>query len=308
MLYSDALEGFWLARRRDYSPHTVSDYQLTFKRFQSWVGKGRHIETIAGPDIDGFLQDLAETHQLAAKTRLNAWTALSAFWTWAETTLGIPHIIRGQIRRPRPHRPYIQPLDERQVKAILEALKTDAAWDHRYARNIRSKRDTADRDRAIVLVLIDTGIRASELVNLDVRDYTPSQGSLSIRHGKGDKSRNVYPGDTTRSAIWKYLAGRDDAKPTSPLFVSRSGRRMDRTNLGHLLSRAGQRANVNGVHPHRFRHTFAINFLRNGGNVLALQAILGHETMDTVRTYVRLAQIDLANAQHNASPVQAWRL
>lgn len=75
MLYSDALEGFWLARKRDYSPHTVSDYQLTYKRLQAWVGKGRHIETITNQDIDSFLQDLAETHQLAAKTRLNAWVA-----------------------------------------------------------------------------------------------------------------------------------------------------------------------------------------------------------------------------------------
>ena len=63
-----------------------------------------------------------------------------------------------------------------------------------------------------------------------------------------------------------------------------------------------------GVHPHRFRHTFAINYLRNGGDVLHLQAVLGHETMDTVRNYVRLAQIDLASAQQNASPADAWRL
>lgn len=308
MLYSDALEGFWLARKRDYSPHTVSDYQLTYKRLQAWVGKGRHIETITSQDIDSFLQDLAETHQLAAKTRLNAWVALSALWTWAETSLDIPHILRGHVRRPRPHKPVIETLDQRDIKAILDACKTDAAWDHRYARNIRSKRDTADRDRAIVLLLLDTGLRASELINLDVKDYNQNQGSLTIRHGKGNKSRNVYPGDTARSAIWKYLAGRDDAKPTAPLFVSRSGRRMDRTNLGHLLQRAGQRAGVDHVHPHRFRHTFAITFLRNGGNVLALQAILGHETMDTVRTYVRLAQIDLANAQHSASPADHWRL
>lgn len=308
MLYSDALEGFWLARRRDYSPHTIADYELTFRRFQSWVGKGRHIETIAPQDIDGFLQDLADTHQLAAKTRLNAWIALSAFWTWAETALDIPHILRGRVRRPRPHRPIIEPFDQKEVKAVLDAVKTSAGWAHVYARNIRSKRDTAERDRAIILVLLDTGIRASELVGLEVRDFDQSHGRLTIRHGKGDKSRNVWLGDTARAGLWKYLASRSDARPTAPLFCTRRGRALDRTNLGHMLQRAGQRAGVAGVHPHRFRHTFAINYLRNGGDVLHLQAVLGHETMDTVRNYVRLAQIDLASAQQNASPADAWRL
>ena len=62
------------------------------------------------------------------------------------------------------------------------------------------------------------------------------------------------------------------------------------------------------AYPHRFRHTFAINFLRNGGNAYALQMALGHASMDMVRKYLALAQTDIAAAHLIASPVANWRL
>jgi site-specific recombinase XerD len=65
---------------------------------------------------------------------------------------------------------------------------------------------------------------------------------------------------------------------------------------------------VEGVHPHRFRHTFAIWFLRNGGNPLELQRILGHEKLETVLVYVRLAEVDIERAAKSASPVDGWKL
>jgi len=65
---------------------------------------------------------------------------------------------------------------------------------------------------------------------------------------------------------------------------------------------------VADCHPHRFRHTFAIEYLRNGGNVLALQASLGHSSLEMVRVYARVAQADLENGHRVASPVDNWRL
>ncbi len=79
-----------------------------------------------------------------------------------------------------------------------------------------------------------------------------------------------------------------------------------RDNLGNLLKRIGDRAGVSNIHPHRFRHTFAINYLRNGGNVFALQAMLGHTTLDMVKRYLQIMQIDLEREQQKASPVDNW--
>jgi integrase/recombinase XerD len=78
--------------------------------------------------------------------------------------------------------------------------------------------------------------------------------------------------------------------------------------LAFLLKRLGSRGNVDDVHPHRFRRTAAIQFLRNGGNLFALQKMLGHETLDMVRRYVELADSDLEEAHKTASPVDNWNL
>jgi site-specific recombinase XerD len=93
-----------------------------------------------------------------------------------------------------------------------------------------------------------------------------------------------------------------------PLFATKNGLALDRNNVRHLVGRAGERAGVENVHPHRFRHTFAVEFLRNGGNVFELQMALGHETLDMVRNYAELAQIDLNKAMRKASPADRWRL
>lgn len=108
-------------------------------------------------------------------------------------------------------------------------------------------------------------------------------------------------GQASRKAIWKYLSTREPApKPQEPLFATRTGTHIDRNALGNLIESCAKRAGVEHAYPHRFRHTFAITFLRNGGSPLELQALLGHEKLDTVNIYVRLAQVDLQEAQKYA--------
>ena len=87
-----------------------------------------------------------------------------------------------------------------------------------------------------------------------------------------------------------------------------TGRPMDRVVLLEMLKDLGAKVGVADCHPHRFRHTFAINFLRNGGNVYELQMALGHTTLEMVRVYLALAETDLQRAHEEASPVTKWRL
>jgi integrase/recombinase XerD len=96
------------------------------------------------------------------------------------------------------------------------------------------------------------------------------------------------------------MAGSTAAEPVAPLFATSTGRQLDRFSLHGLLELAGDRAGVEDVYPHRFRHTFAITFLRNGGNVFALQRILGHESLTMVNKYLAIAQTDLQAAHRDA--------
>jgi site-specific recombinase XerD len=83
---------------------------------------------------------------------------------------------------------------------------------------------------------------------------------------------------------------------------------MTREYLRQLLHRLGVRAGISKVHPHRYRHTFSINYLRNGGNVFTQKELLGHSDLEMTEKYVRIAQVDAAKGHRKAGPVDNWRL
>lgn len=307
MRFSEALEGFWLEKRRGYSAHTVADYANTFQRFRLFVGDA-DLGGLTSDDVRRFLDSMQNRYELSDKTLSNYWTALSAFWTWANVELGADHVIRGRVAQPSYRRPQVVAYRQDDVVAMVKACARADGWRTSTGKVARGKRPTADRDRAIIVLLLDTGLRVSELCDLLIRDYDPERGSVYVRDGKNNKDRTVYAGDGAKKALWRYLLTRRGAKGDEPLFATDSGRHIDRNNLRQTLQRIGKRAGVAGVTVHRFRHTFAITFLRNGGNMLALQELLGHEKLETVRIYAKLASVDLEKAQRAASPADGWGL
>jgi integrase/recombinase XerD len=257
------------------------------------------IEGVTSTDVRRFLLHLKNDYKLGKRSVADAWIPLSSLWTWAEIELGLPHIIRGKVKRPPFTKQVIHPFDEQDIQKLLAVLSANATG---------ALRPTATRDRAIVLTLLDTGMRASELCALVVGDYAPQAGRIHIRHGKGDKARVVVVGLRTQRALWRWATVRGDAPANAPLFPStHGGGHLRRDALKHLLARLGKRAAVERVHPHRFRHTFAITYLRNGGNAIMLQELLGHTDLAMVRNYVRLAEQDFGAARKQ-SPADNWRL
>jgi integrase/recombinase XerD len=113
----------------------------------------------------------------------------------------------------------------------------------------------------------------------------------------------VFLGARTRQAVWKYIA-KQQSQPdqTQSLFI------LQGASIRLAINRIGDNAKVSNAHPHRFRHTFAITYLRNGGDVFSLMRLLGHSTLEMVHNYLAIVKEDLANAHHHASPVDRWRL
>lgn len=309
MRISQALDLFWLAKS-DLSQHTINDYSVTFARFVAYTDDPL-ITAVRHHDVQRFLQHLEADLHLGKKTRSNAWTALSSLFSWAEVEFDMKHPMRGRVQRPHAARPQIVPFTQDEVRALLAACDTFRSYDPYHLEHVTANRPEllAIRDQCIVRILLDCGLRRAELVALDVADYNARTGQLIIRHGKGDKARTVVIGKRTRAALARYLAKRGQAKPADPLIGAyRDHTRLLPNAICQLLERLGQRAGVAGVHPHRFRHTFAIEFLRNGGTELALQAILGHERRDTIRIYAGLAEVDITREHAHASPVDNWRV
>lgn len=254
-----------------------------------------------------------KTHPLSPKTLRNVWIALSSFFAWAGTEYGIENPVKD-VPAPRFQKFTVTIFTQDDVRAMLKACvyAKEAATSAR--KSFAFRRPTAKRDSAILLVLLDTGVRASELCAMTIGDLDIKLGKLEIKHGisggaKGGKGRTVYLGKVSRQAVWRYLQDREDADDQeAPLFVVSGIRPLRPNALLRLVKRIGERASVPNVYPHKFRHTFAITYLRSGGDVFTLQSLLGHGSLDMVRYYAQIAQIDVEQAHRKASPADNWRL
>jgi site-specific recombinase XerD len=159
----------------------------------------------------------------------------------------------------------------------------------------------------MILLLLDTGIRVSELSDLKIHQVDLKNQRINV-WGKGVKQRTIPLHPSTCSAIWKYLATRPKATMGDFAFATDKDRPLTRRRILAIIHNISKRAGVTDANVHRFRHTFAINYLRNGGDIYTLQRILGHSTLDMVKRYLEIAQADLEKAHRKASPVGNWGL
>lgn len=175
---------------------------------------------------------------------------------------------------------------------------------------IRELRNTREGRKALSCVFAATRYHRVALYRTlrSLLSLAAETGGADLSLGKGKKERDIPISKTTSNAIEEYLRYRKHKTPNSPLFAKTNGKYLDRVLLGRILARLGTDAGVSHVFPHRFRHTFAIQFLRNGGNIYSLQKILGHSTLDMVKRYLAIAQHDLDRDHEIASPVNHWGL
>ena len=305
LTFSQAIEGYLLnAGARHLSPHTIADYLNTFRKFEIYKDDDLRFASISQNDIQEFL---AAQTKLSNKTLLNYHTGLSALWTWAVKEQIVPaNVVKG-IQPPRPEKREIVPFTEAEIKAMLAALGRSRIYSRPGKRSSNHGLPDAERNHAILMLMLDTGIRASEVSSLKIFDVDQRNQRIQVM-GKGSKERSIPFSARTGQVLWRYLSTRSNARVGDMLFVTKTNRPVERCSLLKLLHGIGERAGVKDVHPHRFRHTFAIQYLRNGGDAYTLQALLGHSTLDMVKTYLRLAQVDLDEAHRRASPVDNWRL
>lgn len=192
---------------------------------------------------------------------------------------------------PRVPETYPKVLSEEEVAKLVKACKGSSWLDV--------------RNRAILLTFLDTGIRLSELIQLNLEDVNLGAFTLRIRRGKGGKERHVFMGRTLYRAMRRWLDVRGYTSFQEALFITRNGTRIDKRNVQRTIERIAIRAGLNGtrVTPHLLRHTFATHYIKNGGDPFSLQRILGHSNIKTTMVYVNLAGAGLKEAHAKASPV-----
>lgn len=284
------------------SPKTISGYDMALRNF-AWYCKQNNfpeIQKLTSVHVRHFLWYLAsEPHRWnstspAAKRQATSTTvngyfrALRTFFNWLEREELIIENPFKNLKPPKIDKKVIQALSPIEIDRLFKVCSGKSALDV--------------RNKAILSVFLDTGLRISELVNLTLDDVNIDNASLFIRHGKGGKQRLVRIGNKAQKALWKYvtLYRRGDS---NRLFLNRSGGAMGLLGLKILIKRLGDKAKVK-VHPHQLRHTFAISFLRAGGDVFSLQYLLGHSTLSMTQRYLQsLNANDAANAHKKFSPL-----
>lgn len=162
------------------------------------------------------------------------------------------------------------------------------------------------RDRTLILLQVDTGIRPGEALNLMETDLDMASLVVHIpAHIAKTRERRSMPfSATTAEALQKLLRVRPEEWEGAPVFCSSSGESMYPSSWNHRVRGYAEKIGAD-ITPYHLRHYFALSFLRNGGNVFSLQKLLGHSTLTMTQKYLALSMEDLQKAHAVASPVNA---
>jgi integrase/recombinase XerC len=294
---------------RQHSPNTLARRRIVTEKL-IWFLRHKELEQCGAPELRAFLAYLGNGHeteggrwgnpQLTRKVRP---TTVSDYYRDLRALLNflvadgvLEASPLANIKPPIARPDQIQPFTTEQQQALIQAAKKS-----RHPR----------RDEAMILFLLDTGVRASELCELKRKDLD-LQGRSARVLGKGTKYRTVYYGPSTTRALWAYL--REEAREEEqPLFLSdrglTAGEALTRNGLLQFMRRMGKTAKIEATRcsPHTFRHTFAVEFLRGGGNQMTLMHLMGHTGLQMTARYLALAQADLAEQHRQYSPVERMK-
>ena len=291
-----------------YSSATIEGYMGAIGRIIDFLGDP-DAGDVAVWDLEGYLAHLRDAG-VSEATRQYYWKVIKSYFSWASKRKGLG-IDRPdtELEMPAVPEPEIQPYTLAEIRRLLKACDKTAEAETDKRESWRYARPTADRDKLLILMLLDTGLRVSELCRIQMKDINLENQSVLVRPfetGKKSRSRTVFLGVETMDHLWKIVA--EESDPESYLFVSSQSKRipLNRNAVDHLLKRLGKKAGVKNCGAHRFRHTFAVQYLRNGGDIFTLKRLIGHRSFYMVQRYLQLSDADAKTAHRKASPVDNW--
>lgn len=288
------------ARADGLRPTTIKWYQSLLLAFVAW-SDSRQLQTVTADDLRDYIIDLRtreskfidapqkpEQHGALSESTINGHiTALHAFWSWVSREYGTDNPMKN-IRRPKRRNPTPKAISAADYVALFNAAGDDDI--------------SASRTRALLAVLADTGCRLGGLLSL-----TWSNVDLIKRRAvvveKGGKSRNVSFTSYTARLLMNWKLNTGDA---THVFVSlETGQPLTESGVNQLLKRLKNRAGVKGrVNPHSFRHNFAREYIRNGGDISTLAKLLGHSDINTTMMYYAIfTEDELADMHDQFSPM-----
>ena len=275
-----------LASERGLAENSLHAYRRDLEDIERFLrGVGRTLVTASGDDFRAYLRDQTLLHK-ATKTVSRRLAAIRVFLRFLATIGHDRASVLQQLERPKPERSLPKVLSRSQVAQLIAA--PDA------------KSPLFSRDVAILELLYASGLRASELCTLKLRDLNLQVGCVRVL-GKGMKERIVPLGRAAAEALARYLAecrpGLERAR-SEQLFLSKSGRPMERIGLWMLVEKYGRASGLlRAISPHTLRHCFATHLIGGGADLRVVQELLGHSDISTTQIYTHVDQ-DRLKAVH----------
>lgn len=213
-------------------------------------------------------------------------------WIWEEYDVDLPNPIRKvkcADRKPEP----IEGIKIADVDKMLAQCKFNKF---------------PERDRAMIAVLIDSGVRRNKLMSIRMADLDLELNQIMIRHGKGNKFRFVFIGRETKKLLRKYLACIEDIRPSDPLWLNIDGDPLSISGARDILRRTQKNAGLDRIHDfHAFRRCFAIERKRNGDDDITISCALGHSSLEVTKRYLAFTPDDDRDFAMRASPMDNRR-
>ncbi|MCC6453408.1 MAG: tyrosine-type recombinase/integrase [Caldilineaceae bacterium] len=285
---SDTFRLFYLRCQAErFQPTTLEFYRSMLQPFIRWCGTQgvTELDAVTSHHIRGYMVEKQVLNRGTDKERVASGNyghtiarALRAFFRYCVADELLTESPMASVKMPRRPKKILEAFDTADIKQLIRACNDD-------------------RDKALVHFLLDTGVRASECINIRISDVDQDTNSVRIRHGKGDKERIVYYGATTARYLVRYLLRRGEVQPSQPLWYNlHTGKPLTRSGLFQLLRKIGKAARVSQCSAHTFRRTFALSCLRNGMDIYTLAGLMGHEDIMVLRQYLAITKQDLRNA------------
>jgi integrase/recombinase XerD len=259
-------------RSTNKSPKTITTYTTGVNSFLSWCERTGNAPELTKVNVQGWIVALLDGGAQPA-TPITWLGALKRFAAWLADEGEIPSDPLLGVKPPKMDRKVTKALTDDELKQLLTTCKGKTFRDR--------------RDEAIIRLMAETGLRASEVVDLQVSDVDLTRGLLLVRRGKGSKGRYAPFSPQVATSLDRYIRmRRQHANPdVSQLFVGANVKTFTYWALAQTLRRRARDAGIEGFHVHLMRHTAATRWLRAGGSESGLMAVAGWSTRDMIDRY-----------------------
>lgn len=273
------------------SPESIKDYRWHVLALIRAVGADLELSALTYDLLKTkYLRPLLRRDDISRTTKSTYVRNVRFFLRWCNrNSLGLP-FDASIIKSPKPDKKIVQVLTNEQTRLLFQSVEYSVPW-------------VEDRNCAILALMLDSGLRQSEVCNLKRSDIDLSSTTLKV-YGKGAKERLVATGATTRKMIGDYLRS-CPFSDADALFVNRSGNALSKSAIRSVVFRLQKKTRLD-LSSHKLRHNFATNFcvdnLRRTGstNVADLQCLLGHSSIETTRKYEHFAYDAIAVEQSHS--------